>query len=395
MPVPTPFFPRTSALCTSYRWKEWAGYLAVSAYDTNIEPEYFAFRHAAGLLDISPLFKYEVTGPDAGAFLAYVLSRDVRRLTIDQVVYCCWCNDRGHLLDDGTVTRLADNHYRITAAEPAYYWFRQHSRGFDVQVEDKTDHLAALALQGPTSRRVLNQLAGDRISDLGFFRGTRTQVDGFDLYVTRTGYTGDLGYELWVDPAQALPLWDALMAVGRPYGLQAAGLDALDITRIEAGFILSGVDYFNANHCLIDAQKSTPYEMGLGWTVELERAPFIGQAALRRERLRGPAWSLVALEVDWEEMEHLYDQFGLPPHLPTSAWRTGVPLYADGVQVGQATSGAWSPLLKKNLALGSVYSGYGRPGVRLQIEVTVEYQRRAVTATVVRRPFFNPERKRN
>jgi aminomethyltransferase len=383
-----------SALCTSYRWKEWAGCLAVCAYDTNIEPEYFAFRHAAGLLDISPLFKYEVSGPDAGAFLARLVSRDVRKLKPGQVVYCCWCDDDGKILDDGTVTRLDEQHYRMTAAEPAFYWLEEHRRGFRVQVEDASERLAGLALQGPNSRPILEQVVDAGMGRLGFFQGAAGKIDGFQLYVTRTGYTGDLGYELWVDREWALPLWDRLVAAGRPYGLMPAGLDALDITRIEAGFIMSGVDYFNAHHCLIEGQKSTPYELGLGWTLELEREPFIGQAALKTERAAGPAWALVGLEISWEEFEQLYDEFGLPPHLATAAWRTAVPLYVEGVQVGQATSGAWSPTLKKNLALGSVYAAYGRLGSRLKIEVTVEYQRRVVTATVVRRPFFNPERKR-
>jgi aminomethyltransferase len=261
-------------------------------------------------------------------------------------------------------------------------------------VEDASERLAGLALQGPNSRQIVGQVVEGGVDRLGFFRGEAGKINGFQVYVTRTGYTGDLGYELWVDREWALPLWDRLVATGQPYGLMPAGLDALDITRIEAGFIMSGVDYFNAHHCLIESQKSTPYELGLGWTLELEREPFIGQAALKAERAAGPAWALVGLEISWEELEQLYDEFGLPPHLAPAAWRTAVPLYVEGVQVGQATSGAWSPTLKKNLALGSVYAAYGHPGTRLKIEVTVEYQRRVVTATVVKRPFFNPERKR-
>jgi aminomethyltransferase len=395
MPVPSPFHPRTAALCTSFRWKEWAGYLAVSAYDTNIEPEYYALRHAAGLLDVSPLFKYEITGPDAGLYLARLLVRDICRLKVGQVAYCCWCDDDGKILDDGTVTRLGERHYRVTAAEPAYTWFQERSRGFEVQVEDSSDRLAALALQGPHSRAVLKQISEPNIDALGFFDGAAVRLDGFEAYVTRTGYTGDLGYEIWVESERALPLWDRLMATGKPYGITPVGLDALDIARVEAGFIMSGVDYFNAHHCLIESQKSTPYELDLGWLIDLDREPFIGQAALQADHRREPAWALVGLEIDWDELERLYDEFGLPPHLPLTAWRAAVPLYVEGRQVGQATSGAWSPTLKKNLALGSVLAAYGRLGTRLQIEVTVEYQRRVVTATVVKRPFFNPDRKRS
>ncbi len=395
MPIPTPFHARTAPLCTSYRWKDWSGYLAVAGYDTNIEPEYFAFRHAAGLLDTSPLFKYEVIGRDAAAFLARLMARDVRKLAVGQVAYGCWCDDDGKMIDDGTVMRLDERHYRLTAAEPAYHWLGRTSRGFEVQIEDSSDRLAALALQGPHARAILQEALDANLDGLGFFRVTPARCNGFGLTVSRTGYTGDLGYELWVEREFALALWDRLMGAGKPYGLTPAGLDALDITRVEAGFIMSGVDYFNAQHCLIDAQKSTPFELDLGWTIDLEREPFIGQAALKAEKEDGSAWTLVGLDVSWEELQHLYEEFDLPPHLPAAAWRTGVPLYVEGRQVGQATSGAWSPTLKRNLALGSVYAPYGASGTKLQIEVTVEYQRRTVTATVVKRPFFNPERKRS
>jgi aminomethyltransferase len=394
MPVPTPFHPRTAALATSLRWKEWAGFHAVSSFGMQHEPEYFAVRHAAGLLDVSPLYKYEVTGPDAADFLAYVSARDVARLAVGDVAYGCWCDEQGHVLDDGTVFRRGEHEYRVTSADPSFAWFAHHTRGFRVEVQDVSERLAALALQGPRARAILEALCDGELGSLGFFKGGRARLAGVDVDVTRTGYTGDLGYEIWMEREQALPVWDALMEQGAPHGLLPMGLDALDVCRVEAGFILLGVDYFSARRCLVDSQKSTPYEIGLGWTVHTKRGPFLGRDALLKEKARGPAWSLVGLVVDWDELEQLYDSFGLPPSLPTHAWRGGVPVHADGQQVGQATSGTWSPLLKQNLALASVRAGFDRPGMRLQIEVTVEYQRRRVTATVVKTPFFDPERKR-
>ena len=396
MPRPTPFHPRTAALATSYRWKEWAGYYAVCAYDTVIDREYFAVRQTAGLLDVSPLYKYEVTGRDAAAFLSRIMSRDLTGLAVGRVVYLCWCDERGYVLDDGTVARLGESHYRVTASEPWMAWFGRFTRGFDVQIEDSSKRLAALALQGPLSREILKQGADAGLMDtLKFFGVKRTTFAGIDLWITRTGYTGDLGYELWVEADQALPLWDRLMDLGKDYGIEPMGLDALDVTRMEAGFILQGVDYFSARGCIIDKRKSNPYEVGLGWTVNLDRGPFVGSDALAKAS-KESTWATVGLEISWVELEKLYDRFTLPPELPVGAWRTGVPIYGDdGRQVGYATSGAWSPTLKKPLALATVRADLARDGMRLQIEHTVEYERHRVLATVVPRPFFDPPRKKS
>ncbi len=396
MPIESPFHSCTSKLCKSLRWKDWAGYYAVCAYGTYAEREYFAFRHAAGLIDVTPLFKYEVHGPDAAAFLAKVLVKDAARLKVGQVAYCCWCDDAGKLLDDGTVWRLEEDYFRMTAAEPSSAWFHHNSRGFDVVIEDSTDRIAAVSLQGPTSRDILRQVTDADVEGLKFFRLTRAKIDGFDAIITRTGYTGDLGFEIWVENGHAPKLWDALMSAGGAYGLLPAGLDALDVTRVEAGFIMNGVDYYSANHCLIESRKSTPYESGLGWTVQLDREPFIGQAALAAEKHRGPARRFVGLEIDWDELEALYTAHGLPPEVCSCAWRDPKPVYgADGEHVGQATSGAWSPALKKNLALATVRSPYAKVGNELRIDVLVEYVRHTVKATVRKKPFFDPERKRS
>ncbi|MFH2201683.1 MAG: aminomethyltransferase family protein [Elusimicrobiota bacterium] len=395
MPQKSPFHERTSALCKSFRWKEWAGYYAVCYYDMCHEPEYMAFRHAAGLLDVTPLFKYRLAGPDAAAFLSYVMTRDVRRLKLNQVTYVCWCDERGKILDDGTVARLGENAYRVTAAVPTFAWFERNSRGFDVEIEDVSDQLAVLALQGPRSRDILKNVVKDcDIDQLRFFRAAQAKLDGFEATITRTGYTGDLGYELWVPNKDALRLWDVLIDGGQPHRILPAGLDALDMTRVEAGFIMLDVDYFCAKDCMIESRKSTPFEVDLGWTVQLDREPFIGQEALKREREEGSKYAFVGLDIDWPALESLFDKVGLPPQLPHGAWRTPIPVYCDGDQIGQATSGTWSPTLKRNLALATVEAPYAEPGTELQIEVTVEFARKLTTATVVKKPFFDPERKR-
>ncbi len=394
MPLPTPFHARTSALCESLSWKEWAGYYAVRSYDMYFEREYYAFRHSAGLLDVSPLYKYEVRGPEAAQFLSWLTVRDVAKLAPGRVTYLCWCDPAGKVLDDGTITCWAAGEYRLTSADPSWAWLLEQARGFEVEVKDVSASLAALALQGPRSREVLASVAGKAVEGLKFFRAARAKIGGIPVDVTRTGYTGDLGYEVWVAAEQAVPVWDALVEAGAPYGLLPAGLDALDVTRVEAGFILGGVDYTSARRALIEAQKSTPNEIGLGWCVELEREPFLGQDALRKETSHGSRHAFVGLVLSWDDLHELYDSFGLPPALPSHAWRQSIPIYRGAVQVGYATSGAWSPTLKQKLALATVESAFAAEGTVLSMEWTVEHQRKNVRATVARRPFFDPPRKR-
>ncbi len=394
MPIPSPFHERTSALCTSYRWKDWAGYCAVCSYDTTHDREYFAFRESAGLLDVSPLFKYEVYGPDAAALLSRMMVRNVEKLKVGRVGYSCWCDDAGKVIDDGTVSRLADDYFRVTAADPTYHWLRTVGRGYRVTIEDSSARLAVLALQGPRSREILRAASDADLDALKFFAVVRARLDGLDVWISRTGYTGDLGYEVWVERAHALRLWDALVSAGRPHGIEPAGLDALDITRIEAGFILLGIDYYSASKVVLEARKSTPYEIGLGWTVDLDRGGFVGREALAAEKRNGSAWQLVGLEVSWEALEALYESFGLPPSLPAQARRDGLPVFREGRQVGKATSHTWSPILKKYIALASVHAAHAAKGTLLELEHTVEFERRQVPATVVATPFFDPERKR-
>ena len=393
MPRPSPFHPRTAPLCESHAWKTWAGFLAVCHYGPCGEAEYHAFRHAAGVLDVSPLCKYTVTGPDAARFLSYVWARDISRLKPGRVTYAALCNDDGFLIDDGTIARIDDDRWRCTTASPSLHWFDRHARGFDVNIADTSEETAALAVQGPRSKDLLNDATDGGVDGLRFFRITQTSIDGVPVEISRTGYTGDLGYEVWLPASKALRVWDAIAGAGRHHALQPAGLDALDMTRVEAGFILQDVDYYSAMRAQVRSRMSTPWEIGLGWTVEVDRPPFIGQDALIASS-KSPTWQFVGLDIDWEELEQLYERVGLPPHLPAAAWRTPIPVYSGTEQVGQATSGTWSPLLKKNLALASVKTPHSATGTRLRIEQTVEFRRHKVTATVVKRPFFDPERKR-
>jgi aminomethyltransferase len=398
MPIPSPFHERTSKLCTSFKWKDWAGYAAVCSFDVTHEREYFAFRESAGMLDVSPLFKYEVYGRDATALLSRMMVRDVSKLKVGRVGYSCWCDDYGKVIDDGTVTRLDDDHYRVTAADPSLHWLQAVGRGMQVKIEDSSAKLATVALQGPRSREILRAASDADMDKLKFFGATRARLDGLDVWITRTGYTGDLGYEVWVDAAQAVKLWDALIDAGTPHGITPAGLDALDVSRIEAGFILLGIDYFSAPKVVLEARKSSPFEIGLGWIVDFERPRFpnfVGREALEAEQAKGSPWALVGLEVAWEELEALYESFSLPPSLPATARRDGLPVYDDsGRQVGKVTSHTWSPILKKYIALTSIHSEFAKPGTVLQMEHTVEFERKKVPATVVKTPFYDPERKR-
>ncbi len=393
MPIGTAVHERTFPLCESLSYREWSGYYAVSVYETHHEHEYNAIRNSAALIDVTPLFKYLVTGKDATKFVNRVIARDIHKVGAGQVIYCCWCDPQGKVIDDGTISRLGENTYRWTSADPSLRWFRQNALELNVQIEDISEKVAALALQGPTSGKLLRTVAEADIANLKYFRFTSGKIAGVPVDISRTGYTGDLGYEIWIPWNDAVRVWDALMTVGRAFDIHAAGMIALDIARIEAGLILIEVDYFSSKKALIESQKYTPYEIGLGRMVHLEKENFIGRAALVEENRRGPKRKLAGLEINWPEVERLYEAVGLVPQAPSMASRVAVPVYRGGKQVGKATSTAWSPTLKKMMALASVASEHAEPGTRLQIEMTVEAVRHTVSATVVALPFFNPPRK--
>jgi len=393
VPIGTAVHERTLPLCQSLNYREWSGFYAVSVYETHHEHEYNAIRNAAALIDVTPLFKYMITGHDATRFVNRLITRDINKVNVGQVIYCCWCDEEGKIIDDGTITRLEENRYRWTAADPNFRWFRQNAIGLDVRIEDITEQLAALALQGPTSGKLLKSLAEADIENLKYFRKTSGKIAGITVDISRTGYTGDLGYEIWIPWQDAVKVWDALMDAGRGFDIHPTGMLALDVARIEAGLILADVDYVSSKKALIPTQKYTPVEVGLAKLVHYQKENFIGRHALLTEKETGPKRLLVGLEVDWNEVEALYERNGLAPQAPSIASRVHVPVYKGRDQVGRATSTTWSPLLKQLIALASVEPQHAQPGTRLQIEMTVEAVRYKIAATVRQLPFFNPSRK--
>jgi aminomethyltransferase len=393
VPIASAFHARTHELCESLNYRDWAGYYAVSAYETHHEHEYNAIRNSCAAIDVSPLFKYRVSGRDATWLVDRIITRDARKMAIGQVYYTPWCDEEGKVIDDGTVTRLADQVYRWTAADPNLRWFTENAMGLDVRVEDITEQVASLALQGPTSARLLRQVSTAPIDALKYFRATSGAIAGVPVDITRTGYTGDLGYEIWMPWDAAIRVWDAIAEAGAAFDLHPTGMLALDVARIEAGLLLIDVDFQSSRKALIETQKYSPFELGLGRLVELGKGPFVGRAALAAEYRRGPKRQIVGLEVDWTEVEVLYEAVGLPPTAPATASRVAVPVYRDGRHVGRATSTTWSTTLKKLIALATVDAPHHAVGTRLELEVTVEAVRHTAAATVVKTPFFNPARK--
>ncbi len=394
MPIGTAFHQRTFDLCESLNYREWSGYYAVSSYEPHHEHEYNAIRNAAALIDISPLFKYRLTGKDATRLVDRIITRDMRKVTVGQVIYTPWCDERGKVIDDGTVSRLEENTYRWTAADPSLRWFTQNASGMEVEIEDISESVSALALQGPTSGRLLKTIVEDgQIENLKYFRVTKGRIAGVPVEISRTGYTGDLGYEIWIASEQAIKVWDALMEAGGAFDIHPAGMLALDVARVEAGLLLIDVDFNSSKKALVEEQKYSPFEMGLTRLVNLDKNRFVGQAALIAEQKRGPAREIVGLEIDWPQVERLYEDVGLPPAVSPAASRVAVPVFRDGTQVGKATTSTWSPTLKKMIALATVKREFTKVGTKLQFEITVEAVRHRVGATVVKTPFFNPKRK--
>jgi aminomethyltransferase len=390
----TPFHPRTSALVRAQTWRRWAGFQMASAYDPHPDREYAAVRSSAALFDVSPLHKYMVTGRDAAKLFDRLITRDVTKLKPGQVYYTPWCDAAGKVVDDGTLSRLDEGTYRLTSADSSWRWLHMNAAGMDVGIEDVSDAVATLALQGPLSRAILSEVSPLPLSELKYFRVVRTTVRDITVTISRTGYTGDLGYEIWVAAGQALRLWDALIEAGRPFGITPAGVWALDLARIEAGLIMLDVDYHSAHHALIESRKSSPFEINLGWAVSASKGPFNGRRPLAAERLRGAAWGFVGLEIDWNSFERLFAAQRLPPQISNVAWRTSVPVYAAGSQAGYATSGCWSPILKKPLALAHLEKPHFATGTQVEIEVTVEHRRMRAAAVVRELPFYDPERKK-
>jgi len=391
----SPFFKRTSKLNESQEWRRWSGFLAATNYELHHENEYFAIRTKAALLDITPLKKYIIEGPDSQRFLNRLVTRNINICKVGQVMYTPWCDEEGKVIDDGTVQRLSENKFRITSAEPNLNWIQHNATGMDLTVTDDSVSTAALALQGPNSRAILNAVSSDSLDSLKFFWMMDNTFGDISVSISRTGYTGDLGYEIWMNPKDAIAVWDLLLDKGKSFGITPTGLQALDIARIEAGLILLDVDYVSSRHAIIESRKSSPYELGLGWAVKMKKKDFIGKAALEVEVGRGPEWDFVGIEIQWHELEKHFRKAGLAPGLPSTAWRTSTPLYKGSEQVGYATSGAWSPILKQYIALAHVKSEYAGEGSELMFELKVEHYRKLTPAKVVKTPFFDPERKRS
>ncbi len=398
----TPFHPRTSALCQPHNWRRWAKYIVAGSYELTPEREYWAIRNAAALLDISPLYKYTFQGKDAARVLNRIVTRDVSKCAVGQVMYTPWCNEHGKVMDDGTVHRVEENLFFVTSADPNYRWFCENAMGFKVNIQDVSDTTAAVSLQGPRSREILNLLARDEIDALRYFHVMPNHLRDIPARISRTGYTGDLGYEIWVEEKDALPLWDLLMDTGEGYGITPTGILALDLARVEAGLILIETDYTSVRKALIPDQMSSPLELGLGWTVALDKVDgstgspqsFVGKRALVQEKKREAEWRFVGIEIDWDSLQEIYARKNLHPQLPMTTWRTSTPLYADDKQIGYASSGCWSPILKKYIALAHLRAPYFELDSHIEMEVTVEHERKRARAVVVRTPFFNPKRKK-
>jgi glycine cleavage system T protein (aminomethyltransferase) len=392
----TAFHPRTSERNERLAWEDWWGYAAASSFGDAVDIEYNAVREAAGAIDVSPLFKYLVTGPDAARLIDRVITRNAAKLQVGQIYYTPWCDERGNLIDDGTVCRLDESTYRWTAAEPNYRWIRMNAAGLDVEIEDVSASVAALALQGPTSRSILEAATGQDWTDLRYFRGRPASFGGIPAHVTRTGYTGDLGYELWVDADKAVDLWDALFTAGGPWGLRPVGMAALDVLRVEAGLILLDADFTGVRNAFSEEQEYSPFELGLGRLVDLNKERFVGRAALVAEQARGgPPRRLVGMEHHWQDIEAAFERHGLPTVLTLGTSRGPVPVFAGGRQVGKASSTTWSPTLKKVISLGVAGKANADPGARVDIEWTIEGTHERVGATVVELPFLDLPRKRH
>jgi aminomethyltransferase len=397
MPRKSPFHARTTELCTSQNWQEWSGYFSADSYELDHMREYNAVRTSAALFDVTPLFKYHVRGRDAGRLLDRVVTRDVSKCREGQVIYTAWCDDNGKIIDDGTLARFGENAYRLTAAMPTSDWLQDNAFGLDVEIDDVTHDFGGLSLQGPTSRDLLQQLTDADLGGLPYFHLVDTELAGSPVRISRTGYTGDLGFEIFVETQHAESVWDAIAETGRDYKLQPAGNVALDVVRIEAGLLLIDVDFISSVNTLFEVQKSTPYEIGLGWTVKLGKESFIGRDALRAEKARGPKWATVGLVVDILALEKVFADYSMPLHLPYTSWNSAVPVYANHEPrdpIGKATSGTWSPILKQYVVLARVRPEHAKPGNKIFLEETVEGRRYPVPAEVVKLPFFDPARKK-
>jgi aminomethyltransferase len=383
----TPFHERARAVSQVDSFIPWAGYTTVDVF-TTVEQEYFAIRKATTLYDLTPMVKYRISGPGATRYLNRLMTRDIAKLTPGRVAYSVWCNDGGHLIDDGTVFRLSETEYRLCTGERQLDWLLDSAVGFDVDIAEVTEEIAALSVQGPTSCALLKTLglAGvERLKpfELGEFMPPPSLGAGAGIMVSRTGFTGDLGYELWMRPADAERIWDGLMEAGRTRGIRPIGSRALNIARIEAGFLLPNFDFVSSEHTIRIGTERSPLELGLGWLVDFKKGHFTGRRALLEEERRAPVRRLVGLDIEGTKPAHnalLYSA-------------------ASGKrQVGSVTSATWSPTCKRNIALAMMDAPHIEPGLTVWAEVYLNrelvWERRMARAKLVERPFFTSARRR-
>jgi aminomethyltransferase len=378
----TPFHARARALSQVDSFIPWSGYTTVDVF-TTVEQEYFAIRNAATLYDLTPMVKYRIAGRDAAAYLNRLVTRNIEKLNANRVAYCVWCNDAGHIIDDGTIFRLSETEYRLCTAERQIDWLLDSAIGFEVLIEEVTEQIAALAVQGPTSCAVLKAAGFAGIEKLKPFDIGHFVLAGVEVMVSRTGFTGDLGYELWLAPQNAEALWDALMLAGRTRGIRAIGSQALNIARIEAGFISPNVDFVSAEHTIRTGRDRSPLELGLAWLVDFKKGHFTGRRALLAESQSGVRRLLVGLDVAGNKPAHdalLYSG--------ESGKR----------EIGAVTSAVWSPTCKRNIALAMVDAPFNKLGSTVWADIylnrELKWERRMSRATIVERPFFAPERRR-
>jgi aminomethyltransferase len=396
MVLTTPFHERLAPLNETGLWEHWANHLVASRYQMSEKFEYFAVRNAAGLFDTSPLYKYRLHGPDAERFLAGVLARDIRTCPPGHAQYTVWCDDRGFVIEDGVILRHAADEFVLTAAEPNLAYFENLVGRLDVGIEEVTDRWAILAIQGPKSRDLLASVA-DGVAALPYFGLVRTTIAAVPVTISRTGYTGDLGFEVWAPSDDALAVWDAIWAAGHGHGVIPFGMTALYMARIEAGLVLLDVDFKSSRFAWTDAERTTPIELGLGWMfrdLDDDRA-FIGRAAIRREIAnRTSRWKLSGLVVDWREYERIHDRAGLIPPKDHHPVQDEYYVYDDSLtQLGYATSQMYSPMLQRHIALARVPLALTAPGSRVKLELAVSHRYEYFDAHVARLPLFNPERR--
>jgi aminomethyltransferase len=393
----TPFHERLEQLNATQRWGHWSGYLSALKYDMSPKHEYFAVRNSAGFFDTSPLYKLRISGRDAERFLAGVMTRDVRQCRPGRAQYTVWCDDRGFVLEDGVVFRHSETDFLLTAAEPNLGYLSDLVGSLDVAFEDVTDEFGMLAVQGPRSRRILAQLAPE-VERLTYFEHTEAKIGKAPVTISRTGYTGDLGYEVRVARDDALSVLDAVIEAGEGHGFRPFGEEALLMTRIEAGLVLINVEFSSSRYAYTDHDRITPKELGFGWMlkgIDADDRPFIGRDAIRRELAdKTSRWASVGLVLDWADYDRVYDEAGLiPPKDETPVEYESMLYDGDGERVGYATSLMYSPMLQRHIAMARVRPDLAARGTRVDFELTINHQYETVVAEVTRLPFFNPPRK--